>query len=111
MPAGELMAFLADEMLAPPGPPAPRAGGARFGGFGRPWARRRVAENRRLLIVDEAHLIEDPATFESLRLLLNFTSGGPPDLAMLLVGAPTSFSSGCPRRWPIAWPRAAWWGR
>jgi type II secretory pathway predicted ATPase ExeA len=42
--------------------------------------------DRPLLIVDEAQLIQDPATFETLRLLLNFTSAGPPDLALLLVG-------------------------
>jgi type II secretory pathway predicted ATPase ExeA len=41
---------------------------------------------RTLLIVDEAHLIRDPDTFEALRLLLNFATNGPPDLALLLVG-------------------------
>jgi type II secretory pathway predicted ATPase ExeA len=39
-----------------------------------------------LLIVDEAHLIEDTATFEALRLLQNFATDGSPDLALLLVG-------------------------
>jgi type II secretory pathway predicted ATPase ExeA len=53
--------------------------------------RRRLAESassrcRSLLIVDEAHLIDDPATFEALRLLLNFASTGPPDLWLVLVG-------------------------
>lgn len=53
--------------------------------------RRRLAESsmaglRTLLIVDEAHLIDDPATFEALRLLLNFASAGPPDLSLVLVG-------------------------
>ncbi len=42
--------------------------------------------HRPLLIVDEAQLIQDPATFETLRLLLNFATLGPPDLALLLVG-------------------------
>jgi type II secretory pathway predicted ATPase ExeA len=41
---------------------------------------------RPLLIVDDAHLIDDPSSFEVLRLLLNFASAGPPDLALLLVG-------------------------
>ena len=45
-----------------------------------------TAGRRSLLIVDEAHLIDDPATFESLRLLLNFASTGPPDLSLVLVG-------------------------
>jgi type II secretory pathway predicted ATPase ExeA len=39
-----------------------------------------------LLIVDEAQLIAEPATFDALRLLLNFSSAGSPDLALLLVG-------------------------
>ena len=39
-----------------------------------------------LLIVDEAQMIQDPATFEMLRLLLNFATTGPSDLALLLVG-------------------------
>ncbi len=39
-----------------------------------------------LLIVDDAQAIQDPAAFETLRLLLNFASTGPPDLALLLVG-------------------------
>jgi type II secretory pathway predicted ATPase ExeA len=41
---------------------------------------------RPLLIVDDAHLISEVATFETLRLLLNFTSHGRPDLSILLVG-------------------------
>ena len=38
------------------------------------------------MIVDEAHLIEEVATFEALRLLLNFATAGPPDLSLLFVG-------------------------
>ncbi len=46
-----------------------------------------VAQGRRpLLIVDEAHAIDQPSTFEALRLLLNFASDGSPDLSLLLVG-------------------------
>ena len=45
-----------------------------------------AADRRTLLIVDEAHLIDDSATFEALRLLLNFASTGPPDLSLVLVG-------------------------
>lgn len=41
-----------------------------------------------LLIVDEAQLIDDPGTFEALRLLQNFSSAGPPDLRLMIVGAP-----------------------
>jgi type II secretory pathway predicted ATPase ExeA len=41
---------------------------------------------RPLLIIDDAHLIEAVATFDALRLLLNFATNGPPDLSLLFVG-------------------------
>jgi type II secretory pathway predicted ATPase ExeA len=41
---------------------------------------------RPLLVVDDAHLIEEVATFEALHLLLNFATNGPSDLSLLLVG-------------------------
>lgn len=47
-----------------------------------------LSGTRRLVILDEAHLIDDPATFEALRLLLNFTTRGVPDLGLILVGGP-----------------------
>ena len=85
MPAGELMAYLADELECPG-----------VGGNGLSGSIRRLRAglaasvakgSRPVLIVDEAHLIDDPATFETLRLLLNFATTGPPDLSLLLVGA------------------------
>jgi type II secretory pathway predicted ATPase ExeA len=46
-----------------------------------------VSRGRRpLLVIDEAHLIDQPTTFETLRLLLNFATDGSPDLGLLLVG-------------------------
>jgi hypothetical protein len=42
--------------------------------------------HRLLLIVDEAHLINDPATFDAPCLLLNFTTTGAPDFDLLLIG-------------------------
>ncbi|WP_435019867.1 ExeA family protein [Tundrisphaera sp. TA3] len=86
MPAADLMAYIADELRAP---------AARGPGLGGSVARLRdglAASARRgerpLLIVDEAHLIDDPATFETLRLVLNFATLGPSDLSLLLVGGP-----------------------
>jgi type II secretory pathway predicted ATPase ExeA len=84
MPSADLMDYLADELAAPKVDQPGLAGSIR---------RLRVAladsargGDRPLLIVDEAHLIDDPSTFEALRLLLNFATNGPPDLALLLVG-------------------------
>jgi type II secretory pathway predicted ATPase ExeA len=87
MPSADLMDYLADEL------DAPRIG--QQPGLASSIRRLRVAladsarrGDRPLLIVDEAHLIDDPSTFEALRLLLNFATNGPPDLALLLVGGP-----------------------
>jgi type II secretory pathway predicted ATPase ExeA len=85
MPAVELLAYLGDELHAPPGEPG-LSGSLRR-------VRRALGESPRrdrrvLLVVDEAHLIDDQATFEALRLLLNFTDDDRPGLALLLVGGP-----------------------
>lgn len=86
MPAGELMSFLSDELGAPPG------SGTGLGSALR-RLRGRLADcagrgERPLLVVDEAHLIGDDATFEALRAVLNFASLGPPDLRMVLIASP-----------------------
>lgn len=85
MPASELIEYLAGELAAPRLDDQPGLAGS--------LRRLRIAlansarrGDRPLLIVDEAHLIDDPATFESLRLLLNFATLGPSDLSLLLVG-------------------------
>ncbi len=49
---------------------------------------RRGVAQRPLIVIDEAHLIEDHETFEMIRLLLNFATLGPPDLSLLMVGGP-----------------------
>ncbi len=85
MPAGDLLAYLADELNAPPGQPGPAGSLRRV----RRALRETVFAGRRpLLVVDEAHLIDDPTTFEAFRLLLNFDTDGAPDLALLIVGSP-----------------------
>jgi type II secretory pathway predicted ATPase ExeA len=88
MPAAELMGYLVDELGAPavPGVAPGLAGSLRRirAALGEAAGR----GQRLLLVVDEAHLIDDPATFESLRLLLNFATDGTPDLALAVVGGP-----------------------
>jgi general secretion pathway protein A len=39
-----------------------------------------------VMVIDEAHLLHDAQTFESLRLLLNFESEGRPGLTLILAG-------------------------
>jgi type II secretory pathway predicted ATPase ExeA len=84
LPAADLLAMLAEELggacARPPSVSAAirqlRDRLATASATGRPA----------LMIIDEAHLIRDPDTFEALRMLLNFASSGPPDLSLLLVG-------------------------
>jgi type II secretory pathway predicted ATPase ExeA len=82
--APELVAYLAEEFGGLTSPPSSLNGALRD-------LRDQLASlvtrgERPLLIVDEAHVINEVATFEALRLLLNFTTDGPPDLSLLLVG-------------------------
>ncbi len=52
-----------------------------------------LAENTRegrhaVVVVDEAHLLDDGPTLEAMRLLLNFELAGRPGLTLLLAGQP-----------------------
>jgi len=91
MPAAELLNFLADELGAAD-VPGVSGGGATLSGalrrLRRHLAGAAVRGVRPLLVVDEAHLIDDPSTFEALRGVLNFATLGPPDLMLLIVGGP-----------------------
>jgi general secretion pathway protein A len=86
MPAPELLAYLAAEMTAldlRAGCPSIAESVRRIGHF--------LAENTRsgrhaVVAVDEAHLLGDARTLETLRLLLNFEADGKPGLTLLLVG-------------------------
>ena len=84
LPAAELMGLLAEELGDLAAPPA-TLGDALRHVRGRLGAMA-VQGRRPLLVVDEAQAIRDPATFEALRLLLNFATDGSPDLSLLLVG-------------------------
>jgi type II secretory pathway predicted ATPase ExeA len=87
MSTAELLAYAADEL----------DGGDTAGAPGVQASVRRIerflaansAEGRHaVLAVDEAHLIDNPQTFEALRLLLNFGPGGSPAVTLLLIGQP-----------------------
>ncbi|CAN5907196.1 N/A [soil metagenome] len=85
LPPNELLAYLANELEGTTRPLGPAATLRRLQTA---LSAAVVRGDRPLLIVDEAHLIEEPGTFEALRLLQNFATAGPPDLLLLLVGAP-----------------------
>jgi len=85
MPTAELLCHLADEMEqnTASGAPGTRGSIRRIERF-----LAHSAEHGRhpVLLLDEAHLIGPPETFEALRLLLNFEVDGRPGLTLLLVG-------------------------
>jgi type II secretory pathway predicted ATPase ExeA len=84
LPTAELVAHLAAELGNLPATPASLSEALREL---RGQLSAMISQGRPpLLVVDEAHLIDRPATFEALRLLLNFATEGSPDLALLLVG-------------------------
>jgi MSHA biogenesis protein MshM len=86
MPAADLLAYVADELGDGPDPGASGSPGASLRRLRRRLSGAALKGERPLLVVDEAHLIDDPATFEALRSVLNFATLGPPDLRLLLVG-------------------------
>ena len=83
MPAAELIPYLAEELGAGG---SDRSLGSTLRRLRRGLASTATRGGRTLLVVDEAHLIDDPSTFEALRALLNNATLGPPDLMLLLVG-------------------------
>jgi len=89
MPTADLLAYMADEL---------DGDGIDHGNSSVQGSVRRIrrsltanAEKGRhaVVAVDEAHLLEGPATFEALRLLLNFEWNGTPAMTLLLVGQPS----------------------
>jgi type II secretory pathway predicted ATPase ExeA len=86
MSSRDLLAYLAEQLGAPPADP-PR--------FTIEESVRRLEsmlqQNTRqgrhaVVVVDEAHLLEDCGALETLRLLLNFESAGQPVLTLVLIG-------------------------
>jgi type II secretory pathway predicted ATPase ExeA len=84
LPAADLLGLLADALGEPTEPTSTPGEALRRVRNGLAALARQG--RRPLLIVDDAQTIRDPATFESLRLLLNFVTDGTPDLLLLLVG-------------------------
>ena len=88
MSAAELLAYLADELDGE---------GLNDGASDVSQSVRRIGRfltanadkgRHAVVAIDEAHLLESPASFEALRLLLNFEHNGTPSLTLLLVGQP-----------------------
>ncbi len=86
MSAAELLAYLAEELAGPQEPSAE---------VNVPSSVRRIEHfltantaggRHAVVVVDEAHLLQDAETLEAMRLLLNFESDGRPGLTLILAG-------------------------
>jgi type II secretory pathway predicted ATPase ExeA len=84
LPATELVTHLAEEFGGPNTPSHSLSDALHH--LRDNLAARASRGERPLLVIDDAHLIDADATFQALRLLLNFTTNGPPDLSLLFVG-------------------------
>jgi general secretion pathway protein A len=90
MPTADLLAYLADELDGHGNAESREAGDYRVQTSVRRIERALLANAEKgkhaVIVVDEAHLIDDPLTLETLRLLLNFESNGRSALTLLLAG-------------------------
>jgi len=86
MPPDQLLAYLAGELTGQP----PACSAAATCESVRRIERFLVENSERgqhaVVIVDEAHLLDDAESWEALRLLMNFESAGRPGLTLVLVG-------------------------
>jgi type II secretory pathway predicted ATPase ExeA len=86
MPCTELLAYLADELEGTTSGPAVPSLQETIHRIQRLLTENTRQQRHAVVIVDEAHLLRDAETLEALRLLLNFQSGGRPDLTLVLSG-------------------------
>jgi general secretion pathway protein A len=85
MPADQLLALIADQLTGErwDGVPAIRDSVARIDAFLRENAQ---AGRHAVVVVDEAHLLRESETLQTLRLLLNFEADAQAPLTLILVG-------------------------
>lgn len=91
MSPAELLAYLAGELnnesaLSAAAPTPPVESSVRR--IQQALAKNAARGQHAVVVIDEAHLLRDPAVFETLRLLLNFEIDGRPPFTLLLVGQP-----------------------
>ncbi len=90
LPCDQLLAYLADQFAAPrtSTQTSPQTAGQSVQRIEQALAENTRQGRHAILVVDEAHLLTDSATLETLRLLLNFDLVGRPGLTLVLVGQP-----------------------
>ena len=86
MSSRDLLAYLADELGAPPADSPRHTVEESVRRLERFLAQNAELDRHAVIVVDEAHLLEDCGSLETLRLLLNFERHAKPTLTLLLVG-------------------------
>jgi general secretion pathway protein A len=86
MSSRDLLAYLAEQLGAPPAEPALHTTEESVRRLEFLLAQNARQGRHAVVVVDEAHLLEDCGTLETLRLLLNFEHESRPALSLLLVG-------------------------
>lgn len=89
MSSADLLAYLADELDGAGCAPATSGLQASVRRIERFLTDNASKDRHTVVVVDEAQLLADVQTLESLRLLLNFEPNGSPALTLLLVGQPS----------------------
>ncbi|MBL9161977.1 MAG: AAA family ATPase [Planctomycetaceae bacterium] len=85
----DLLVYLAEQLGAPPADPPRHTIEESLRRLEYILADNVSRKRRAVVVVDEAHLLEDSGLLEPLRLLLNLGSSGAPPFTLLLVGQPT----------------------
>jgi type II secretory pathway predicted ATPase ExeA len=86
MSSRDLLVYLAEQLGAPPADP-PRHTVEESVRRLQSFLMQNADQGRHaVVVIDEAHLLEDCGALETLRLLLNFEAGGQPAFTLLLVG-------------------------
>ncbi len=86
MSSRDLLVYLAEQLGAPPADPPRHTVEESVRRLEFYLAENAHLERQAVIVVDEAHLLEDCGSLETLRLLLNFEVEAKPTLALLLVG-------------------------
>ncbi len=86
MTPGELLAYVADELGAPAADSAQRSVDQSIRRIEHQLAANLADARHTVLAIDEAHLLADCETLETIRLLLNFDAANQSCLTLLLVG-------------------------
>jgi general secretion pathway protein A len=86
MSSRDLLVYLAEQLGAPPADPPRHTVEESVRRLEFLFRQNVEAGRHAVVVIDEAHLLEDCGALETLRLLLNFEFAGRPALTLLLVG-------------------------